>query len=416
MQYFARTIHINGLLLAPMQALLRDAQKILDMELDAARIEEAVGEASFDLQGLSIFGQSPRQSEALTSALPATSRAAQELAGSLSQEGSRTEFPAPHANDKLIPVASGIPSSSYSSEAPIDLPFSDASASKRPENRSGSPLYTPASVPIESKTAHVSGELIPSLAGTAQFDKSPESLRRVPTVPIEPALSSVSADVVPIGSKDRFGQSPYVSESVPAESVSVDSDGGAPIPLSIKSSSATLSYRTEAASFRVAPAASPSFKSTDPASGIFRETVAKTDLSVDRLTELPSVEESLEPDSRWTNGIPLRPQNENAARSSFAIADQTSMPLRRREIEAAAARMASAVEPSFEQAYRLTQNRLEERTTPFELESQSLVRNTFNVTVALGSNGASESLDRTALEEALTDILRTAARRHGLEI
>jgi len=34
----------------------------------------------------------------------------------------------------------------------------------------------------------------------------------------------------------------------------------------------------------------------------------------------------------------------------------------------------------------------------------------------LGSNGASESLDRTALEEALTDILRTAARRHGLEI
>jgi hypothetical protein len=92
------------------------------------------------------------------------------------------------------------------------------------------------------------------------------------------------------------------------------------------------------------------------------------------------------------------------------------MPLRRREIEAAAARMASAVEPSFEQAYRLTQNRLEERTTPSELESQSLVRNTFNVTVALGSNGASESLDRTALEEALTDILRTAARRHGLEI
>jgi DNA-binding helix-hairpin-helix protein with protein kinase domain len=161
---------------------------------------------------------------------------------------------------------------------------------------------------------------------------------------------------------------------------------------------------------------SPPIKPTVSAADIHRMTVTETDLSMARLAAVLSVE-GMEPHSGRANGIPLRPRNDNTARLSFVMPDQTSAPLRRREIEAAVARLAPAVEPFFEQAYRLTQARLDEpAATASEQESQSLVRNTFNVTVALGGNGVSESPDRTALEEALTDILCTAARRHGLEI
>jgi hypothetical protein len=44
------------------------------------------------------------------------------------------------------------------------------------------------------------------------------------------------------------------------------------------------------------------------------------------------------------------------------------------------------------------------------------VRNTFNVNVHLDPSGAAPGVDRRALEEALVDILRDTARRHGLEV
>jgi hypothetical protein len=44
------------------------------------------------------------------------------------------------------------------------------------------------------------------------------------------------------------------------------------------------------------------------------------------------------------------------------------------------------------------------------------VRNTFNVNVHLEPSGAAPGVDRRALEEALVEILRDTARRHGLEV
>jgi hypothetical protein len=44
------------------------------------------------------------------------------------------------------------------------------------------------------------------------------------------------------------------------------------------------------------------------------------------------------------------------------------------------------------------------------------VRNTFNVTVAYVLTTRAPSLDPTALADALTEVLRASARRHGLEI
>ncbi len=87
-------------------------------------------------------------------------------------------------------------------------------------------------------------------------------------------------------------------------------------------------------------------------------------------------------------------------------------------LQAAARRLASAVEPSLEQAYRLTQARLDPSAASASerIESPSLVHNTFNVTVALRTDDASTSLDPTDLADALTEVLVTAARRYGLEI
>ncbi|WP_338866123.1 hypothetical protein [Myxococcus stipitatus] len=44
------------------------------------------------------------------------------------------------------------------------------------------------------------------------------------------------------------------------------------------------------------------------------------------------------------------------------------------------------------------------------------VRNTFNVNVQVGSDSAAPGLDRRTLEDALVDILRETARRHGMEV
>ncbi|QSQ15419.1 hypothetical protein [Myxococcus landrumensis] len=53
------------------------------------------------------------------------------------------------------------------------------------------------------------------------------------------------------------------------------------------------------------------------------------------------------------------------------------------------------------------------RSAPTE---SAAVRNTFNVNVQVGSDNAATGLDRRTLEDALVDILRETARRHGLEV
>ncbi|MBP9803373.1 MAG: hypothetical protein KBE22_00520 [Candidatus Accumulibacter sp.] len=115
--------------------------------------------------------------------------------------------------------------------------------------------------------------------------------------------------------------------------------------------------------------------------------------------------------------IPLRPRLTPALERSFATAEAANTPMPGSHLQAAARRLASAVEPSLEQAYRLTQARLDTSTASASerIDSPRLVHNTFNVTVALHTDNASASLDPTALADALTEVLRSSARRHGLE-
>lgn len=49
-------------------------------------------------------------------------------------------------------------------------------------------------------------------------------------------------------------------------------------------------------------------------------------------------------------------------------------------------------------------------------EPAPLVRNTFNVQVTLDPQHTDATADLDALEQALVDVLRACARRHGLEV
>jgi len=116
-------------------------------------------------------------------------------------------------------------------------------------------------------------------------------------------------------------------------------------------------------------------------------------------------------------GIPLRPRQILPPETSFPTPHLGNPAPPGKDAQAAARRFAAAVEPSLEQAYRLSQARLDTaRLATTEAESSSLVRNTFNVTVTLAADNPDTALDPATLEDALTDVLRAAARRHGLEL
>ncbi|QSQ23229.1 hypothetical protein JY651_50540 [Pyxidicoccus parkwayensis] len=73
--------------------------------------------------------------------------------------------------------------------------------------------------------------------------------------------------------------------------------------------------------------------------------------------------------------------------------------------------------PVLEQAHQLTRSALPpQRSESAATPPGEAVRNTFNVNVHLEPSGASSGVDRRALEEALVEILRDTARRHGLEV
>ncbi len=81
-------------------------------------------------------------------------------------------------------------------------------------------------------------------------------------------------------------------------------------------------------------------------------------------------------------------------------------------------RVMQAMAPVFEKAWRLTDAALPaDRSEPPPATPEApRVANHFHVNVALGEAAGSASRDRSLLEEALTALLRDAARRQGLDV
>jgi hypothetical protein len=76
-----------------------------------------------------------------------------------------------------------------------------------------------------------------------------------------------------------------------------------------------------------------------------------------------------------------------------------------------AQRLAAAIEPALVRAQALS------RTPPASApEGGGAVNNVFNVSVTLQGGAGAQAPDPLALEQALSELLYAAARRHGLEI
>ncbi len=123
-------------------------------------------------------------------------------------------------------------------------------------------------------------------------------------------------------------------------------------------------------------------------------------------------------DSHPLRAIPLRPRQDRPDERSLLTPEAAHATVPGGDVQAAAKRLASAVEPALEQAYRLTQTRLDPAAASVSgrVEPPALVHNTFHITVSLRPGEAGASANPAALADALTEVLRTAARRHGLEI
>lgn len=110
--------------------------------------------------------------------------------------------------------------------------------------------------------------------------------------------------------------------------------------------------------------------------------------------------------------IPLRnPPAENITTATPSLNVTQGLP------SATANRLKTAVDPVLQQAYQLTQQQLQCATTnSSELAATGLVRNTFNVSVAMNNQNTSDTINLADFEQALSDVLVKAARRQGLEV
>jgi hypothetical protein len=91
-----------------------------------------------------------------------------------------------------------------------------------------------------------------------------------------------------------------------------------------------------------------------------------------------------------------------------------------RPVRQAAGIVVEGLEPVLDQAYGLSQQAFEPLTAPVPGEDEAppatRVSNNFHVNVSLSGTNDTSTEQHEALEEALVDILRLAARRHGLEV
>jgi hypothetical protein len=117
-------------------------------------------------------------------------------------------------------------------------------------------------------------------------------------------------------------------------------------------------------------------------------------------------------------GVPLRPRASQAAPAAFspwaAVPASRPAPVAAESlppagVAPAAQRVAAALDPTLERAQALSRA----QAAP---QAAGAVNNVFNVSVALQGGASAPAPDAQALEQALTELLLAAARRHGLEL
>ena len=490
MPSLARSADIERQLLAPLEALLRDAQALLGVELDADRLEEAAGAASSESSGHPSSAPDRGQSATHGIARPLVSRfSSPVLHGAVDStqpealtlepgaipkrpfDRAERGFSSPNA-EAAIPAEPERARFEQALQSTWSTPPSDSlrveTANHGAQDNGTQPVPPTSGTPLSPRHTAMDGPNGHGFGLAPKMMKAmavPSLARRIPACTPELlvghgacSVNSPSRPPIPLPqvgegrfasrSRDFHGNEmapPAHSQPMSREATSTTS---APLPSSATAERASMRSATPASSPRpyfTSPAPlAESFASccerdaaSDPAaewllsSGKRPETPTATMPSGDSRQQtdaettspaahLTGISQRVRPapESYRTLAVPLRPRQAPPPERSFATAEATKTPVPGTHLQAAARRLASAVDPSLEQAYRLTQTRLDTSAASASerIESPSLVRNTFNVTVALHTDDASASLDPTALADALTEVLLTAARRHGLEI
>lgn len=400
MRQLAHLADIERQLLAPLQALLGDAQAVLGTELDSVRLEEAGSATSLDLP------------VATPSAALATAPEAQRAVGTPFAEALRLVPQGRVASPRALALRTEQAAFMGGASAPgMRVPSAsaagDTSAPTRPADRR-----------VDTSLAEAEAGVSP--APRAGFSPMAPGNNRAPQHPMAPNSPSTTSAPPPLTASSTgtdFATLRATAHSGPtsrtAGSASLrrsQADVGQTEHLSIPAAE-TLSRSGPAPGAPLPGPALAEFSSDSPQT---RHADASAAATAQPRAASPLT--GANPPHRLL-GIPLRPRQVLPSDTSFVTPDPSHALPPGRDSQAAARRFAAAVEPSLEHAYRLSQARLDtaNRATT-EAESPSLVRNTFNVTVALAADDANATLDPTKLEDALTDVLRAAARRHGLEI
>ncbi|TSC34244.1 hypothetical protein [Corallococcus sp. Z5C101001] len=111
-----------------------------------------------------------------------------------------------------------------------------------------------------------------------------------------------------------------------------------------------------------------------------------------------------------------RPEPRASAPSEIAPGVERATPRPQAPLGHFTEKVSAGLTPVWEQAQGATHAALPvERVTTSSAQGAA-VRNTFNVNVHLDASEAPAGMDRRSLEDALVDILRETARRHGLEV
>lgn len=336
MRYFAESAHLEGLLLTPVQAVLRDAQKLLDVEIDADRLEYA----------------------------------AEDVASSTDQ--------------------SGVPATSK----PPGIPHHQATEMS---------WFSPEQSEPEGSAPRTGGKLRVALGETGLPLSAPPALTM---------NSDTTTDLqhYPIQSPTPPRHARFLGNG-PISSVAEGGDAAEQTPFQFAVSSG-LDWRNEAK-----PWVLPNHPGTEKNHRIQANEATNPPATAARWLAVTQGNGMSQPDSTpILCRIPLRPKGASFAQSASEILDQPSVySTSPKKTTLTAARLGDAVAGSIEQAYQLTQAQLKEfKATEPEQGATGQVRNTFNISVTLDGNP--EGMDRIDLEDALTEVLRTAARRHGLEV
>ena len=420
MPSIARSADIERQMLAPLKALLRDAQAVLGVELDSERLEDAAGAASSE--SVALPSSTGKRVESAPRGM------AQPSGASLSSPQRRgavdSAQPGPLAlHTGALPKAavdSTQPGFS-SSGAAAAVPTEPARTRFGQSFQSASP--TPPSVPprIETRThgaqATQPGSAIARSTRPTPLDDADEM---APSANSRPSLGDAQSTIgtAPPRSDAAEHAAPATLRSAGPASTQPHVTAPAPLAESLAAFGQHAAAVVAAAALPIRPGEPAQAAATRMSSGHGRrapdaETAAPAASWPDLAQHVGA-----SADVQQSRAIPLRPRQDRPDERSLVTPETARAGVPDGAVQAAARRLARAVEPALEQAYRLTQARLNPSAASVSgrVEPPALVHNTFNITVSLRPGEADTSADPEALADALTEILRTAARRHGLEI